>query len=281
MRFQKTLVLTLMSIATTAGASRIQVHGHRGARAIMPENTLPAFEYAIAQGVDALELDMAVTKDNVVVVSHDPNMNPAFCKGPEGPKTIRQMTLAELKKWDCGAVANEAFPRQRAVPGTRVPTLDEVFALAPKGKFDFNIETKIFKDKPELTPGPEEFAQLVLTAIRKHKLEKRIILQSFDYRTLHAMHKLAPEIRLSALDEFGLKDYVTIAKEAGAPIVSPHYTTVTPEKVAAAHAAGLQVVPWTANNESDWAKLIAANVDAIISDDPAALISYLASRSLR
>ena len=102
-----------------------------------------------------------------------------------------------------------------------MPTLDEVFALAPKGKFLFNIETKIFPEKPELTPPPEEFARMVLAAIRKHHLEARVVLQSFDFRTLIAMKKLAPEIKLSALYEGPPKDFVAIGKEAGAGIVSP------------------------------------------------------------
>ncbi len=168
---------------------RILVHGHRGARALRPENTLPAFEYAIAQGVDVLELDMAVTKDNVLVVSHDPILHPPVCSGPQPEVAIHTLTLAEVKEWDCGKIQNPGFPRQQTMPGTRMPTLEEVFALAPKGSFKFNIETKIFADHPELTPPPDEFVKLVLASIRKHHLESRIILQSFDFRTLHAMRK--------------------------------------------------------------------------------------------
>src|SRR6185436_18135715 len=117
----------------------------------------------------------------------------------------------------------------------------------------------------------EEFARLVLNLVRRHKLERRVILQSFDFRTLQAMKRLAPEIRLSALYEGPAKDFVAIAREAGAQIVSPNYTLVTKEQVDQAHRAGLQVVPWTANKEEDWEKLIGAGVDAIISDDPAEL----------
>jgi glycerophosphoryl diester phosphodiesterase len=130
----------------------IQVHGHRGARALRPENTLPAFEYAITQGVDALELDMAVTRDNVIVVSHDPVLEGPVCTGPAPKAVIRELTLGQVREWDCGAKPNPAFPSNRRA-GTRVPTLEEVFALAPKGKFLFNIETKIFPQKPELTPA--------------------------------------------------------------------------------------------------------------------------------
>jgi len=263
-------------------AAKIEVHGHRGARAAMPENSLPAFEYAIGLGVDVLELDVVVTKDDVLVVSHDPEMNPVHCVGPAGsPKAIREMTYAQVQLWDCGAKANPEFPQQKAIPGTRVPSLDSVFALAKKGKFHFNVETKIFPNRPSLTPTPERFAELMLAMIRKHGLEQRVIVQSFDFRTLKAMKHLAPEIRLSALLAFAPQDFVASAREAGATIVSPQYKLVTPEKVKVAHEAGLQVVPWTANTPADWDKLVAAGSDAIISDDPASLIEYLKAKKLR
>jgi glycerophosphoryl diester phosphodiesterase len=280
MAWRIALVLWMLTAFSTdsyaSENSRILVHGHRGARARRPENTLPAFEYAIAQGVDALEMDMAVTKDNVIVISHDPILEPPVCTGPQKSAVIHQLTLAEVRQWDCGAVQNPRFPTQQTVPGTRMPTLDEVFRLAPRGSFDYNIETKSFPDKPEYTPPPEEFARMVLQKIRQYKLEKRIILQSFDFRTLVAMRKLAPEIRLSALVENDARDFVAIAAEAGkAEIVSPDFHLVTPQKVEAAHRAGLQVVPWTADTPADWDMLIQAKVDAIISDDPAELIGYL------
>ncbi len=246
-----------------------------------PENTLPAFEYAIGVGVDALELDLTVTKDDHLVVSHDPVINAEICSGPEPPRPIRTLTLAELRQWDCGGKRNPAFPKQVLVPGTRIPTLDEVFGLAPRGKFDFNIETKIFADHPEYTPTPEKFAQLVLDSVRRHHLDSRVILQSFDFRTLHAMKTLAPEIRLSALYENGPDSFVDIARRAGAGIVSPQVRLVTPGKVKAAHDAGLQIVAWTANSRAEWDSLVAAKVDAIISDDPAALIEYFKEKKLR
>src|SRR5580704_239460 len=143
----------------------IQVHGHRGARARLPENTLPAFRYSIEQGVDALELDVVVTNDNVVVVSHDPWID----QGVE----IRTLTFAELSEYDCGAKQNPLFPTQVPVPGTRIPSLDEVFALGHGNTVQFNVETKIFA---------ESFTQRILDLIRKHAFEPRVILQSFDPR---------------------------------------------------------------------------------------------------
>ncbi len=273
--------LLVMSMLAGAGFGQIQVHGHRGARAMRPENTMPAFEYAIAQGVDALELDMAVTKDSVIVVSHDPLLQSPVCNGPRDKVAIHELTLAEVRQWDCGAKQNPAFPKQQVVPGTRIPTLEDVFALAPQGKFLFNIETKSFAQRPQLSPPPEEFARMVLALVRKHRLEARVVVQSFDFRTLVAMKTLAPEIRLSALYSGAPRSFVAIAREAGAVIVSPEAKLVTVEQVRAAHAAGLAVLPWTVNMPAEWERMVTAGVDGIISDDPAALIAWLKERGKR
>jgi len=223
---------------------------------------------------------MAVTRDNVIVVSHDPYLQPPVCSGPRPKTAIRELTFAEVRQWDCGKIRNPQFPKQTPLPGTRMPSLDEVFDLAPRGRFWFNIETKSFPDHPELTPPPEEFSRMVLERVRAHRLEKRVLLQSFDFRTLRAMNKLAPEIKRVALWEGDDRDFVSIARDAEAGVISPNDSLVTPEKVRAAHAAGLEVVPWTANTPAQWDKLIEAKVDAIISDDPAELLAYLKRKGL-
>jgi glycerophosphoryl diester phosphodiesterase len=292
------LCLTMTLFPSAFSAQTILVHGHRGSRATRPENTIPAFEYAIQHGADVLELDLAVTKDNVLVVSHNPFITPdhpgeRVCTGPSVPPmtAIHTLTLSELKKFDCGVNTLAAFPKQQAIPGTRVPTFDEVLALAPQGKFDFNVETKIFPNHPELTPSPEEFVKMIDDTVKRHHLQSRVILQSFDFRTLVAMKKLDPSIRLSALvgeakydSMMGLtdsnKDFVAIGKSTGAQIISPAFQLVTPENVATAHAAGLQVVPYTADKPEDWQMLADAKVDAIITDDPEALLAWLRAKNL-
>jgi glycerophosphoryl diester phosphodiesterase len=279
--FARILAVSCLAVVSTQAASRILVHGHRGARAIYPENTIPAFEYAIKAGADVLEMDVAVTKDGVLVISHDPHLNPEICRGPQPNALIRTLTLEQVRQYDCGVLKNPRFEKQQPVPGTRIPTLDEVLALSSQGSFEYNIETKSFPEHPDYTPAPEVFAKLMLDEIRKHKLEARAIVQSFDFRTLKAMKALAPEIRLSALYEGKPRDFVEIAREAGgAQIISPDFQLVTRDQVKAAHAAKVQVVPWTANTPADWDKLIDAGVDAIISDDPAALLAYLRKRGL-
>ncbi len=255
---------------------------------MMPENSLAAFEYALAQGVDALELDLAVTKDNVLVVSHDPELSAKICTGPAGlPRVIRQLTLAEVREFDCGSKQSTEFPKQKVIPGTKVPTFAEVLTLARTAKVDLNVETKIFPSKPELTPAPEDFARMVIEEVRKHNLEARLILQSFDWRTLTAAKKLAPKVRLSALYPSGMseaqakKDYIAEAKRLGFQIVSPHFRLTSKAEVDRAHQLGLVVVPWTANDAKIWDQLVDAKVDAIITDDPAALIAYLKGKGMR
>ena len=275
--------MCVMGPVSTPGKNagrRILVHGHRGARAVRPENTMVAFKYAIDAGADAIELDLAVTRDNVVVVSHDPVLHLPVCTGPRPEATIRQLELAEVRQWDCGAKPNPEFPRQRLAPGSRIPTLDEVLDLAPRGHFDFNLEAKIYPDRPELTPSPEEFARLVVESVRRRGLEERAILQSFDFRVLRAMMALDPEIRRAGLHHGPARDFREIAKEAGAGIVAPEKALITEARVRAAREAGLQVIPWTANTPEEWDRLAAAGVDAIITDDPAALLGFLRERGL-
>jgi glycerophosphoryl diester phosphodiesterase len=166
-----------------------------------------------------------------------------------------------------------------------VPTLDEVFDLSRGNAVQFNtvqfnVETKIFADHPELTPGPEAFTKLILDLIRKHGIERRVILQSFDPRTLRVMKKLEPSIRRGALFEIE-REWPEVAREFEATYLGPLYSLVTKERVSWAHSAGLEVVPWTVNEPEDWAKLADDGVDAMISDDPARLIAWLKEKGLR
>jgi glycerophosphoryl diester phosphodiesterase len=155
------------------------------------------------------------------------------------------------------------------------PTLQDVLALSSLGAFQYDLEIKTWEGPPAC-PSPEEFARLVLSKIRAYHLENRVVVMSFDFEVLGAVRRAAPAIRLSALTEADARDFREIAcQAASAEIVAPHFSLVTPAKVASAHAAGIQVLPWTANSPDEWNRLIAAHVDGIITDDPAALIAYL------
>jgi glycerophosphoryl diester phosphodiesterase len=303
----KKLFYLLLIGGLPAMSQTILVHAHRGGRAARPENSIPSFEFGIQHGADVLELDLAVTKDNILVVSHspyltqqvsdDPRMaaalaNERVCVGPTLPPgtLIHSLTLAQLKQYDCGSKTLPAFPHQVAVPHTTIPTFEEVLNLAPQGKFEFNVETKIFPNHPEITPSPEVFVKMIDDAVKQHHLESRVILQSFDFRTLRAMKSLDPKIRLSALfgqakydGMMGLTDsdksFAHIAKISGADILSPDESLVTPAEVATAHAAGLQVAPYTVNTVEGWKKMADAHVDAIITDDPVGLLEWLRSQT--
>jgi glycerophosphoryl diester phosphodiesterase len=230
------------------------VHGHRGARAVLPENTLAGFQYAIAVGADAIEMDVAATLDDVPVISHDP-----WLRG--GRPKIRELSFEELR---------------RRAPD--IPTLEEVLALAPLGTFLFNIEIKSDPKRPKLSPAPEPFACLVLDAVLGRGLAGRAMVQSFDFRVLRAARRRAPQLTLGALFDRTPRSFACIAHRAEASIAVPHRWLVTPRKVEAAHRAGVPVYVWTVNGPSAWRRQIAAGVDAIITDDPAGLIGFLNTR---
>jgi glycerophosphoryl diester phosphodiesterase len=213
---------------------------------VFPENTLPGFEYAIAAGAHGIELDVAVSRDLVPVISHDPHL--------ASGAAIHSLNRDELP----------------------LPSLADVLALASRGEFVFNIELKSFPDDPGLAPSPAEFSRLVLEMVHERELQRRVWIASFDFRVLRAAKEIAPEIVTSALWEAGDRDWLAMAAEARADIVSPQYTLIRPELVRAAHAANLGVAAWTVNDPADWDRLIEAGVDTIITDDPARLRDHVA-----
>ena len=290
----------------TASAYSLDIQGHRGARGLMPENTLPAFAHALALGVTTLELDCAITQDGVVVVSHDSILNPDITRGPDGEwltqdgPPIRQLTYDELQRYDVGRIKPGSayaarFPRQQAVDGARIPRLAEVFALARKAgnaTVRFNIETKLSPLHPARTAPPEVFARALTALIINEKMERRATIQSFDWRTLAIVQQEAPDIStvyLTAQQNFtdnilaGQTEspwmpgtHVSrfggsiprLVKAAGGAGWSPPYTEVSAESVKEAQALGLKVVVWTVNDEADMRRMIAWGVDGIISDHP-------------
>ncbi len=217
----------------------------------------------------------------MLTVSHDLTLNSAICSAPPGPSVIRELTLEQVRKWDCGSRKNAHFPKQRSVPGAQVPTLDEVLALAGRGSFGFNIEPKIFRGRPRRTPPRGEYARVPLGAIRRHGLEFRAIAQSSDLGIPIEIKRLESKIRLAAICTRRPTEYVAKAFEAEAPIVAPNYTLETLEGVQAAHKAGLEVLCWRPNEPSEWDRLVRAGADAIGTDAPAALIEYLKMRGVR
>jgi glycerophosphoryl diester phosphodiesterase len=282
------------------------LQGHRGARGLAPENTLAAFARALEIGVTTLETDLAVTRDGVIVLSHDPVLNPDIVRGPDGRwlaapgPAISSLTLAELKRYDVGRIKPETkyaqtFAGQTPVDGERIPTLAGLFDLAKtSGRTPrFNIETKLSPDKPGETPDPETFARLVVEAVRGAGMASRTTIQSFDWRTLLAARRLAPEIEtvcltyektlqdqadasgrrpspwLAGLDPAAYGGSVPrLAAAAGCGTWSPYFRELGEATVAEAHALGLKVVPWTVNSREDLARFIDMKVDGLITDYP-------------
>lgn len=270
----------------------IEVQGHRGARHLLPGNTLAGFRYALEVGVDTIELDLAVTRDNRFVVIHDLYINGELCLAPGRVRlteevAVRDLTLAELKKYDCGALPAMDFPQQQSVPGEAIPTLSEVFEListstAPAARtVQLNIELKGVPARTALMPAPAESARLLVEVLKKHDMLGRVIIQSFDHRNLVELKKLEPQLRISALIGKSLPDLAALATNLGAEVVSPNWEWITSADVEALHSAGVRVIPWTANTREAWDYLLKIGVDGIITDDPKTLIEYLKERDTR
>jgi glycerophosphoryl diester phosphodiesterase len=263
----------------------MDLQGHRGARGHLPENTLPAFEWALGRGVDTLELDVGVTKDGVVVAHHDRRLNPDVARGADGKwiaapgPTLRSLSFAELQRYDVGRLRpgseyQKRFPHQQPVDGTRIPRLSEVLQL----KARFNIETKLSPDASEETVGPEEFAKLLIREIREAKAQATI--QSFDFRTLKVVEREAPEIETVYLTNRAASDPVRVAA-AGARIWSPNFEDLTQAKLEAARARGLRVVAWTVNEPLDIVRMLDMKLDGIISDYPDRVLAEMKRRRVR
>lgn len=302
---------------TLAAEKTFDLQGHRGARGLRPENTIPAFAHALSLGVSTLELDTAVTKDGVVVVTHDSVLNPDITRDAAGQwlektgASMLSLTFSELQKYDVGRTRPgtayaKRFADQVAVDGTRIPKRSDVFALVKtsgNAAVRFNIETKLDPRTPEWTPDADAFAKAVVREIRAAGMEKRSTIQSFDWSTLLIVKKIAPEIATVCLttqqgadDNIGLgkpgrsawlggldpRDFggsvPRLVKGAGAAVWSPNFVDLTAALVVEAHALGLPVIPWTANDPADMARLIDYGVDGIISDRPDLLRRVLAEK---
>lgn len=281
----------LFAVSSPAAIAPIEVQGHRGARARFPENTLPAFEHAVQVGADVLELDLVVSKDDRLIIGHDPILDPALCRRADGPippgLAVRSLRSSELFALDCGSQRHPRFPKQGLVAGAKMPALEELLVWLKSSKLPgaksirLNLEAKSEPTRPDLQPEPEVFAGLILQALKVHGFLDRVVIQSFDYRILAAVQRQAPQVPTAILISENLLPLVPVARATGARIVSPNHEWVTEALVKALHEAGVKVVPWTANTPEVWERLIAWNVDGIITDDPEALIAHLKAKGLR
>ncbi len=308
------LRLALLVLAMpVASAWAFDLQGHRGARGLAPENTLAAFSTALTVGVDTLELDTVLTKDGVVVISHEPRLNPDLARdasgqwiAPPGP-AIRSLTLAEVQAYDVGRVRPDSryakgLPQQQPADGERIPTLAALFERVRRSSNDavrFNVETKLMPIDPDLAPAPEDFVRSVLAVVDAHDLRGRVTLQSFDWRTLKIAQRLAPEIPTVCLTSqqpwgnnvadarwtAGLSlaeqgSVPRLVKAAGCAVWSPYYGDVSAALVDEAHRLRLPVIVWTVNDPAQIELMLGLGVDGIISDRPDRVREAMAARGM-
>jgi len=291
--------LIALALWSCASAHAFDLQGHRGTRGLAPENTLVAFQRALALGVTTLETDLAVTRDGALVISHDPVLNPDLVRGPDGKwlpskgPPIHSLTLEQLRTYDVGrtnpaSAYGKQYPEQQPADGQRFPTLKEVFALGAGNKVRFAIETKITPASGSDTPDPATFAKLVVDAIREAGMTGRVEVLSFDWRTLVEVKKLAPEIRTVCITQStpnfdnatnstwtaGLElsrhdgSVPKLVRAAGCNTWSSFFRNLTPATIAEGQSLGLTVLPWTVNDPVDMARLIDWKVDGLITDYP-------------
>ena len=304
--------------AVSVQAAAFDLQGHRGARGLAPENTLPAFERALAIGVHTLELDVAVTQDGVLVISHDPRLNPDITRAPDGRfltgpgPLIHQTPLAELQRFELGRIKPGTryatqFAEQVPVDGTRLPRLSDLFALVRRSgnaQVRFDIETKISPLAPDDTLAPEPFARLLIQAIRDAGMAQRSSIQSFDWRTLQVVQREAPEINtvyLTAQQRWldnvadgetgpslwtaglSLRQHGSVPRlvqAAGGRTWAAHFADLDPAKIKQAQGLGLQVLAWTVNEPAQISTLLDWGVDGIISDRPDRVRTEMARRGM-
>ncbi len=308
------MIVILALLATPAAAFDLQ--SHRGARGLAPENTLPAFATALSLGVDTLEFDAGITRDGQVIVAHDRRLNPDIARGSDGAyvtapgPTLRSLSLAELKRYDVGTLRPDSayakqFPGQKPAPGATIPTLTELAALVRKAgntTVRFNVETKLSPLTVDETVDPEIFARTLVAALRANGLAARATVQSFDWRTLKVVQRLAPEIPtvcltlgrgqndnlqrgkpgpspwLAGLDADDFPSVAALVKAAGCAVWSPFFRDVDDGALGEARRLGVPVVVWTVNEPADMAALIERGFDGIITDYPDRLRAVLAAK---
>lgn len=268
--------------------SKFDWQGHRGCRGLLPENSIPAFIKAIDLNVATLEMDVAVSKDNKIIVSHEPWMSSDICLTPLGKsiskeeeKSIKiyEIDYSLIAAFDCGSLGNKRFPKQQKLPVSK-PSLKDVFLACEKhinknnlNKVRYNIE---IKSKPEwdsiFSPTPDIFSKLLVEELKVSGISMdRFCLQSFDVRVLKYLHANYPEITIAYLIEEPYEDILSLLEDNlgfTPPIFSPYYKLLSQQKVKTAQQVGMKVIPWTVNTKKEMEELRNWGVDGIITDYP-------------
>lgn len=307
------LAIAMSFTLNAPAAHAIDLQGHRGARGLVPENTLPAFERALAIGVTTLELDIGLTADNAVIIAHDTYLNPAIVRDATGQwltdkgPNLASLTLAQVQTYDVGRINPatpyaKTFSTQEPLDGARIPTLAALFervkALGAT-HVRFNIETKINPTQPDDTVNPERMVRTLLNVVRDAGMLGRVTIQSFDWRTLQIVQGFEPSVPTAYLSiqtantdnirdgqwtaGFKLAEHGSVpkmVKAAGGAVWSPNGGAVTEALVKEAQALGLKVIPWTINTPAQMDRLLSWSVDGLITDYPDRLRTVMQTRGL-
>lgn len=275
--------------------AQFDVQGHRGARGLLPENTIPSFKKALDLGVNTLELDLVVSADSQVIISHEPWFSHEFCFMPSGDAILKsnekshnlfQLTYAEIKMYNCGNLGHPKFKEQESQASKKPSLKDmliEIEAYAqsknyPQPRYNMEIKSRPSWDN-SFTPEPNRFTKLVLDLINEHNIADRTVVQSFDVRTLEEVHHQNPSQTTAYLvsnnktvdQNLELLTYIP-------KIYSPNYNFLTLKDIQDAQANKMKVIPWTVNELKAMKKQIELGVDGIITDYPDRLISLIERR---
>jgi len=272
--------------------SELDVQGHRGCRGSLPENSIAGFIQALEWGVSTLEMDVVISKDHQVVLSHEPFMSHLICLDTSGSTidsathfqyNIYEMTYQEIKEFDCGSKPPVEFIHQKSVPGPK-PLLRDVIRVVEGKRMQwklpavrYNIETKSNMGFDGIFhPEPAKFVELVLAVVREENITEQTIIQSFDHRTLQEVRAQAPSIKTSLLIENSQRPLFNFIQLGFEPsIYSPDHNLVTDSLVQYLHLKNIALIPWTINDPVDMNKYIEMGVDGIITDYPEILLKQL------
>lgn len=301
-RSMKNLLLLFIAILLIACTTKKQddlqpaefpefsAESHRGGRGAMPENTIPAMLYSLSLDyLTTLELDVYVTADKQLILSHDAYLNPSFVLNPDGTEIdkadnkkypLHQMNYDEIKEFDVGSKVHEGFPEQKkmkvSIPllGDVIDSVQHYIKTHKRAQVFYNIETKSSEDKDNvLNAAPEEFVKLLMDVVEKKGITPYVIVQSFDVRTLQILNEKYPYVRTSYLVGPARQKEFTIEEELEVlgfdpDIYSPHFKYITKEQIEKCHERGIKVVVYTPNTKEEIDELKAMGVDGIITDYP-------------
>ena len=278
-------LLMILFIAQQGMAQKFDLQGNRGARGIMPENTIPGMLRALDLGVNTLTMNAVISKDKKVVLSQEPYFNHEFSTRPDGKAitlkdqksyNIYKMDYAEVAKFDVGTKVHSRFPYQEKIAVGKPlleETIDALEAYVKQKKLAkpaYSIETKLIpKGDGEFQPEPAEFVELIMDIVNARKLAKRVTIQSFDLRTLQYLHEHYPRVKTALLIDEKVDFELNVAELGFMPTVySPYAVLVGKGLVQRCHDAGVKIIPWTVNTVKDMKYLIDLGVDGVITDYP-------------